>query len=403
MNVLRTVSAIALLAALAACDGGNSQEPEVDSEAITAHAAEGGHEESGDEVEIDQAEAAALGLKVQQASLSALEQRTELPAEIKFAADRIAYIAPRVDGVVRSVEATEGDLVEAGEVLAVLDSGRLATLVADYQTSLAAQQFAGSTLARERDLLEQGITSQAEFAEAEQESAMASARRQAAETALHAAGVDHDQIDALRTGPDGAAGRYRITTPIDGRVIQRTLSLGQSVQGGAEGGKHAFVIADDSVVWADVQVYAADLGRIEPGAGVVLRSENGQQIAAGEVSFVTPQLSEGSRTATARVILENEEGRLRPGQFVSASLETGSSEQALLVPRGAVVAFEGGEVVFVPTDHGFRARVVEIGRQVGDRVEITAGLEPGQPFVAEGAFTLKADLEKDAFGGGHDH
>ncbi len=398
MNVLRTVSAIALLAALAACNGGNSQEPEVDSEAITAHAAEGGHEESGDEVEIDQAEVAAFGIKVQQASLSALGQRTELPAEIKFAADRIAYIAPRVDGVVRSLEATEGDLVEAGEVLAVLDSGRLATLMADYRGAIAAESFADSTLARERDLLAQGITSQAEYAEAEQEAAMAYARREAAETALHAAGVDHDQIDALRTGPDGAAGRYRITTPIGGRVIQRTLSLGQSVQGGTEGGQAAFVIADDSVVWADVQVYAADLGRIEPGAGVVLRSENGRQIATGEVAFVTPQLSEGSRTATARVILENDDGRLRPGQFVTASLETGSAEQALTVPKAAVVAFEGGEAVFVPTDHGFGAVAIETGRQVGDQVEIVSGLEPGQPFVAEGAFTLKAELEKDMFG-----
>ena len=285
----------------------------------------------------------------------------------------------------------------------MLDSGRLATLMADYHGARAAERFADSTLTRERDLLEQGITSQAEFAEAEQEAAMAAARREAAETALHAAGVDHDQIEALRTGADGAAGRYRITSPIAGRVIQRTLSLGQSVQSGTEGGQPAFVIADDSVVWADVQVYAADLGRIEQGAGVILRGETGRQIATGEVAFVTPQLSEGSRTATARVILENEDGALRPGQFVTASLETGDSDQALTVPKGAVVAFEGGEAVFVPTDHGFGAVTVRTGRQIGDQVEIVSGLEPGQPLVAEGAFTLKAELEKDAFGDGHGH
>jgi cobalt-zinc-cadmium efflux system membrane fusion protein len=382
--------------------GGNSQEPEVDSEAITAHAAEGGHEESGDEVEIDQDEAAALGLEVQQASLSALGQRTELPAEIKFEADRIAYIAPRVDGVVRSLEATEGDVIEAGEVLAVLDSGRLATLMADYRSARAAERFAESTLTRERDLLAQGITSQAEFAEVEQAAAMADARREAAETALHAAGVDHDEIEALRDRADGAAGRYRIISPIAGRVIERTLSLGQSVQSGTEGGQPAFVIADDSVVWADVQVYAADLGRIEEGAGVILEDENGGQIVSGEVAFVTPQLTEGSRTATARVILPNEEGVLRPGQLLTASIETGGRQQVLMVPKAAVVIVEGREAVFVPTDRGFGPTAVETGRQVGDRVEIVSGLKPGQPFVSAGTFTLKADLEKDTFGGDDD-
>ncbi|MBB4660218.1 efflux RND transporter periplasmic adaptor subunit [Parvularcula dongshanensis] len=403
MTVLRTASMIALLVALAACGDSNSQEPEADAETAIGQGTDEEHEEGGDEVEIDQADAAALGIEIQRASLSALGQRTELPAEIKFAADRVAYIAPRVDGVVRSLEATEGDLVEAGEVLAVLDSGRLAALMADYHGARAAERFADSTLARERELLDQAITSQAEFAEAEQEAAMATARREAAETALHAAGIDHDQIESLVSGSDGAAGRYRITSPIAGRVIERTLSLGQSVQGGTEGGAPAFVVADDSVVWADVQVYAADLGRIEPGAGVVLNGENGRQIAIGEVAFVMPQLSEGSRTATARVILENEQRALRPGQFVTASLETGSSEQALTVPKGAVVAFEGGEVVFVPTDHGFGAVGVETGRQVGDEVEIVSGLERGQAFVAEGAFTLKAELEKAGFGDGHGH
>lgn len=402
MNLLRTASAAALLAALTACGNGSSEEPPAEMETM-GQGQDDDHEKEANEVAIEPGAAEALGIVLEQANVSALGQTTELPAEISFAADRVAYIVPRVDGVVRSLDATEGDLVAAGDVLAVLDSGRLATLMADYRGAQAAERFAEATLARERDLLSQGITSQAEFAEAEQTAAMADARREAAETALHAAGVDHDQIEAQRRGPDGAAGRYRITTPIAGRIIARTLSLGQSVQSGMEGGQPAFVVADDSVVWADIQVYAADLGRISEGGAVAFKGEDGRTVATGEVAFVTPQLSESSRTATARVVLQNEDGLLRPGQFVTANLETGSMKQALTVPKAAIVAFEGGEVVFVPTDHGFRAVAVRTGRQVGDRVEISSGIEPGQTFVAEGAFTLKAELEKDAFGDGHGH
>ena len=64
---------------------------------------------------------------------------------------------------------------------------------------------------------------------------------------------------------------------------------------------------------------------------------------------------------------------------------------------------QGRTSVFVPTEDGFEPVVVVPGTEVGGQTVILSGLSAGDEFVSEGAFTLKAQLEKDAFGDDHDH
>ena len=103
------------------------------------------------------------------------------------------------------------------------------------------------------------------------------------------------------------------------------------------------------------------------------------------------------------MIVDNAGRGLRPGQFVTAQIDTGSGALAVMVPTGAVVQVEGRTVVFVPTDDGFEPRSVTEGQRIGDQTVIRSGLAVGEQYVTEGAFTLKAQLEKDAFGDGHVH
>jgi membrane fusion protein, heavy metal efflux system len=82
---------------------------------------------------------------------------------------------------------------------------------------------------------------------------------------------------------------------------------------------------------------------------------------------------------------------------------TGETEVALCVPRSALQNIRNRTVVFVQTEHGFEPHPVELGRSDDDHVEVVAGLDPGERFVANGAFTLKAELEKGEAEHGHDH
>ena len=115
------------------------------------------------------------------------------------------------------------------------------------------------------------------------------------------------------------------------------------------------------------------------------------------------KIARNTRTATARVIVDNAEHRLKPGQFVTARIDTGEGRPVVRVPSDAIVSVEDRMSVFVPTDDGFEPREVRTGESAGSYTEIISGLEADEAFVAEGAFTLKAQLEKDAFGDGHAH
>lgn len=361
-----------------------------------------GHDEDGeDHVELSPEAAREAGIRTSMASLAPLGTTLKLPAEIRFDADRIANVSARVDGVVTRLGATEGASVRKGDTLAVINSRELAGLKADYLTAMAAEALARDTLMREETLFQQKITAEADLQAARAGVAGAEASRKAVENKLHAIGVTHATLDRLSSIEDGALGSFAITAPIGGRVVRRSLSLGETVSGGS--GAPLFVIADDSVLWADIAVYKNDYGRLREGMAVTLRQENGVAAAEGTIGLILPLIDEASRTATARVIVDNKEGRLRPGQFVTAEIAAGDGAQVLRVPDAAIVQVEGRASVFVPTDDGFAPRAIEAGGKAGGFTEIRSGLSAGDAYVSEGAFTLKAQLEKDAFGDGHVH
>ena len=361
---------------------------------------DGHEEEASDHVELSAAEAEAAGIRTAEAETGMISGQLELPAEIRFDADRVARVSPQVEGIVAEFHAGEGDTVKAGATLARLTSRELAGLKADYLNALSAERLARTELAREENLWEKKITSEADVQSARASFSAANAAREAAENRLHAVGIGHGVLDGLDEAADGALAQAYVTAPITGEIIQRSVSLGETV---SAGGEPVFVIIDDSVVWADIAVYKEDLGKVEEGQTVMLQRDDGQKLAEGKISTVLPVIDETSRTATARVIVDNAEHRLKPGQFVTARIETGGAAAVVRVPSDAVVTVEERLSVFVPTGDGFQPREVRSGASLDGYTEILSGLSAGDEFVSEGAFTLKAQLEKDAFGDGHGH
>jgi cobalt-zinc-cadmium efflux system membrane fusion protein len=193
--------------------------------------------------------------------------------------------------------------------------------------------------------------------------------------------------------------RYPLKTLIDGTVIEKHITLGES----ASPDRAPFVVADLSTVWASLSVYQRDLGRIRPGEVVRIHADHETLVAQGEITYVTPVVEESTRTATARVVMENKEGNWRPGMFVVGRVEVSRRDVGVAVPRTALFTLHGETVVFIQDEHGFEAREVVVGETDITSAEILEGLHAGEIFVSEGGFTLKAELEKGSFGDGHNH
>jgi multidrug efflux pump subunit AcrA (membrane-fusion protein) len=181
---------------------------------------------------------------------------------------------------------------------------------------------------------------------------------------------------------------YPIRSPFAGTIIEKHLVLGEVV--GTESA--VYVLADLSSVWVDLQVYPKDLQYVKKGQLVVISAGSEIPATRGVISYVGPVVGAGSRTALARVVLDNKAGTLRPGLFVTAKVTVSNTRSKVVVPKNAIQTLEGKKCVFTKDAHGFEPSFVEIGLENSDSVEILSGLTAGQEYVTKGAFALKSKI-----------
>jgi membrane fusion protein, heavy metal efflux system len=189
---------------------------------------------------------------------------------------------------------------------------------------------------------------------------------------------------------------FSLQAAFPGTVIDRHVSVGEVV--GPD--RAAFIVADLSNVWVEIDVYQRALDRVRPGQPVRISENRGQNVAEGVVSYVSPVVDQATRTARARVVLANPEGRWRPGAFVTVLLLE-LAPANVVVPRRAVHRVDRERVVFVVVGDHFEARPVTLGASGRSLVAITKGLEPGERFADEESFLVKAELAKGASAGHH--
>jgi cobalt-zinc-cadmium efflux system membrane fusion protein len=323
-------------------------------------------------------------------------QRVKLVADVLVVGsvahdqDHYAVVGPLVDGRIVRLAAGVGDKVQRGQVLAEIESAEVGQAQAAYLSARARGAAADANLVRERDLTAQHISSQREREVAEAQAATEHAELKAATERLRAFGLGDGEIRRLDEGTS-TGGRVSLKAPLAGTVVERTVTLGQAVQKADD----AFRIIDLSRLWILLDVYEKDLRRVHVGQQVDLRSEaRPGETSHARVAYVNPLLDEKTRTAQVRVELDNTDGKLSPGQFVSARLIGDPSLapiEALAVPRSAVQTIDGRRVVFVKRGERFERRVVELGQSGAELVEIKSGVDEGDQVATDGAFLLKSE------------
>jgi cobalt-zinc-cadmium efflux system membrane fusion protein len=363
-----------------------------------------GHEDHGEDahedvVRLSDAELKMFGIETEIAQSGHLEVQVSLPGEVQVNPDRFAHIVPRVSGVVQKVNKRLGDQVHSGDVLAVLDSRELSDLKSEFLAARERFSLADVTFRREDRLWQDGISSEREYLSSKQMLAEVRIASQSAEHKLHALGFSDAYLKTLPDQPDMSYTRYEVVAPFDGVVVAKHITLGENIKDDAA----IFSIADLSTVWVALAVYQKDLSHLKMGDPVHISAKEGGEVVTGQVSYISPMIDEATRTATARVVLSNVSGHWRPGLFVTGAVEVDRKHVALLVPKTALQMVEKRLCVFVQTDEGFEPLPVVVGETNITQAEIVKGLEPGMRYVTQGAFTLKAQLEKGAFGDGHNH
>jgi membrane fusion protein, copper/silver efflux system len=342
-------------------EGGASQAPAQD--AGNQHAAH-----ARGPVDFDPSRLAALGVRAEPAKLENISNPVRATATVVPDESRVSHVHARVAGwLERLYVDITGQAVSAGQPLAGIFSQELLASQTEYLTALRSAASGPSSVVLE-----------------------------GARSRLKVFGMSDTQIRGIeqRGKPDRLV---TVTAPRAGVVLHRGVSVGTAVDPSTE----ILTVVDLSRVWVLAEVPEADVPQIAVGTRARLEfSSSGLPPFEAQVEFLSPTLTERTRTLRVRFAIDNAKASLRPGIYGTADFQV-TPRQALTVGRDAVVDTGIEQHVFVVEGSGrFVPRTVKLGVRLEDRIEIREGLNAGDEVVASGVFLIDSESRLRASGGG---
>jgi membrane fusion protein, heavy metal efflux system len=331
-------------------------------------------------------EAAALaGIEVVEAAEAPWTGGTEAVARLDWDATRVAMVSARSPGVVVSIIADVGTQVRAGTSLANLRSAHVSGDRSRVFAARGGVSMAEADVARKRELLASGVTSEREVLATEQALATAQAELAALEAELGLIG-------------GGSGDAYAVTAPFAGVVTERHASVGQSV----DPTMPLFQVVDPSRMWAEIDVSEADLGQVAVGQSVrIVVDAMPARSFGGTLDYLAPSVDPKTRTTRARVVLDNADGLLRAHMYGTAHITTDTQTAVVTVPSVAVQPVGDVYLVFVKeAEDAFLGRRVQVVARSGDQIRVSGPVKPGDLVVTTGSFLLKTETLKDSIGAG---
>lgn len=300
---------------------------------------------------------------------------------VDFDPHLVAAIGSPIEGRVRRILKYPGDHVNEGESVAEVESATLGQIQAGLSAARAHAEAANVNERRETDLAAQHVSSQ-------RDAELAKATASAAKADVLAA---EQKIKAIGGGYATEIGVLTLRSPIAGRVVELRVSRGQSI----DANSMAVRVADLRQVWIDLAVFDRDLRRIGNEDAVEIALQNGSALLVpGKVAHVGEIIELDTRTARVRVVVDNAQGLLRPGQSVTARIHTAQvAAEKPKVPLEAITSVDGKSVIFVVrSENAVEPRDVVLGAKDATHALVDSGLQPGEQIVTRGAFALKAEI-----------
>lgn len=305
----------------------------------------------------------------------------EIPAHLEPDPTRVARVYSPAGGLLIEFRVRPGDLVAAGQTLAILESSDASAALAAYAKAHADLQFKQEEFRRASDLYLHGAFALKDLQQAEADRASAQADADNAQR----------QLRVLNVNPGADSDRVRVAAPRSGVVLQTSAAAGEYSKS-LDSSDPLCVLADLHTVWAVGDLLEKDLSGVKVGDPVELTVvAYPGETWKGRVRLIGSTVDPATRTLNLRVVLSNEGVKLRPAMFGRLRLLR-TTHQGLALPTAAVLREGNSNYVFVEQSPGrFERRSVTLGPPAGnDEVEIASGLKPAETVVTEGALLLRS-------------
>lgn len=296
----------------------------------------------------------------------------------RVAAPETVALRPRVSGYIDHVAFTEGELVEQGQVLFVIDQrpylARLHAAEADLAHARSRLALADSEAGRARQLMDARAISREEFDQRRAGQLSARATVEAAQAELEAAQLNLEYTE-VRAPINGRAGRALVT---QGNLATADSTLLAVVV--SENPVHVYFESHQQAVPENAQL--GDSTLVPVRVGFVDEEQFPHQ---GYLDFVDNQLNADTGTLQYRAVLDNTDGALRPGQFVRVEMPLHQPRHAVLIDQKAVLTDQDRRFVYILSeDDRAERRDVKTGRRVDGLLVIESGLSPGERVLVNG-------------------
>ena len=305
---------------------------------------------------------AKIGLKVAKAEKKKVEHTIRTIGTVTADETKEAHVHTKIKGWIERVYADYvGKPVQKGQPLYDLYSP---DLVATQEEYLAARQQ--GSIGREIAALARGR--------------------------LELWGVSKTELERLeKTGKSNRAVTFN--SPADGFIIAKMAVQGMYITPEME----LYRITDLSRLWINASLYESDIAVIAEGDEVSISLPyDADKSFMGKISYIYPEIEEVTRTAKARIEIDNQDLRLKPGMFANIELKKNLGE-SIVVPDDAVIDTGTRSLVFVKTDAArFEPREVKVGPRVENSFIILSGVASAEEVVTSAHFLIDAESKFQA-------
>lgn len=316
---------------------------------------------------------------------------------------RNVTILSRSEGVVQRVVVEEGDFVRSGQLLCQLDDRELqvdlelarqrlaqtrvqlesAQIVREkLQTQVAAKQ---TELKRNEDALGEGLVSDTDVELVRNQLAELAHDERSQEASVRENQFRVEELQAEIEKVQLQIAHAKVAAPFTGTIVKRSIDLGQSVRASDE----LFDLAAFSPLYADVFLSEAESRAVKPGQVASISLDISQAAVGGRIVRISPVVDDETGTVKVTAEIESPTAQFRPGAFVRVNIKTDTVQDAVLIPKSAIIERDGETYVFVTDNDVAHRKTVQLGYEAGGNVEVRAGLGQGELVVVAGQGSLE--------------
>jgi RND family efflux transporter MFP subunit len=307
-----------------------------------------------------------------------------MPALVVIPGNQLFTVSTPLSAMVDQTLVGVGDSVKKGQTLATLQSPALAEAQRGLLQASTQSQLAKDNMARDEKLWQDGIIAESRYRATQSQYREASASLAERKQMLKLAGMSDKSIAQLQSG-NSLNSLLSVTSPIDGVILEKTVSSGQRLDAAVP----LFKVAKLNPLALEIQAPLSSTQGLKVGAAVSIPAYG----ASGKLTAIGRSLSGGNQTILLRALINKGTESIRPGQYLEATIATGTDDSAQWnIPNSALVRVEGKILVFVETAKGFRPENVIVLHEGAQSSLISGKFSGTEKIAVQGVSALKAQM-----------